>query len=103
MRFDSSSLRCATEVPNTGSIWYHDAGMRGFIAVTDQDWHQRLSRDPGPRDANFWRPSVRRVLLPAGTPFLFKLKAPLHAIAGFGYFASFTVLPDWLAWDTFGD
>lgn len=40
------------------------------------------------------RPSI-------GTPFFFKLKAPHHAIAGFGYFAGFTVLPDWLAWDTF--
>jgi putative restriction endonuclease len=36
-------------------------------------------------------------------PFFFKLKAPHHAIAGFGFFAGFSVLPDWLAWDTFGD
>jgi hypothetical protein len=26
-----------------------------------------------------------------------------NAIAGFGYFVSFSVLPDWLAWDTFGE
>jgi hypothetical protein len=38
-----------------------------------------------------------------GTPFLFKLKAPHHAIAGFGFFAGFSLLPDWPAWDTFGD
>jgi putative restriction endonuclease len=42
-------------------------------------------------------------VLAAGTPFLFKLRAPANVIAGFGYFASFSVLPDWLAWDTFGE
>jgi len=36
-------------------------------------------------------------------PFFFKLKAPHHAIEGFGVFCAFTVLPDWLAWETFGD
>lgn len=35
-------------------------------------------------------------------PFLFKLKAPYHAIAGYGFFAGFTILPDWMAWETFG-
>jgi putative restriction endonuclease len=80
--------------------------VRGFFAVTDLGWYQRLAAlgaDRGPMEANFWRPSSRRVLLPAGTPFLFKLRAPANAIAGFGYFASFSVLPDWLAWDTFGE
>jgi putative restriction endonuclease len=74
----------------------------GYVAVTDPGWWQQLVRDPGPKDANFWRPSPRAYRLPIGTPFLFKLKAPHHAIAGFGYFAGFSVLPDWLAWDTFG-
>jgi putative restriction endonuclease len=80
--------------------------MRGFVAVTDPGWYERLAtlgRDRGPMDANFWRPSARRVVLTSGTPFLFKLRAPANAIAGFGYFASFSVLPDWLAWDTFGE
>lgn len=79
--------------------------MRGFVAVTDPGWYERLwqlGREQGPMDANFWRPSARRVGLTAGTPFLFKLRAPANAIAGFGYFATFSVLPDWLAWDTFG-
>lgn len=76
--------------------------MQGFIAVTDPSWYERLAGDPAPRDANFWRPSARRVGLAVGTPFLFKLKGRDNAIAGFGYFAGFTVLPDWLAWDTFG-
>ena len=75
----------------------------GFVAVTDPGWYERLARTPGPKDANFWRPSARAFRLDVGTPFLFKLKAPFDAIAGFGYFAGFTILPDWLAWDTFGD
>lgn len=77
--------------------------MDGFVAVTDPGWYERLASRPGPRDANFWRPSTRRFNLQPGTPFFFKLKAPHHAIAGFGVFWAFTVLPDWLAWETFGD
>jgi putative restriction endonuclease len=77
--------------------------MEGFIAVTDQGWYEHLRATPGPMDANFWRPSPRiPVRLEIGTPFFFKLKAPHNAIAGFGYFAGFSVLPDWLAWETFG-
>jgi putative restriction endonuclease len=77
--------------------------VEGFIAVTDHGWYQHLSRTLGPKDANFWRPSTRPVRLGPGTPFLFKLKAPHNAIAGFGFFATFSVLPDWLAWDTFDE
>lgn len=77
--------------------------MRGYFGVTDPGWYEHLSRTPGPKDANFWRPSTRAYRLPIGTPFMFKLKAPHHAIAGFGFFAGFTILPDWLAWNTFGD
>jgi len=40
--------------------------------------------------------------LPAGTPFLFKLKAPNNHIAGGGYFATFSKLPLSMAWDAFG-
>jgi putative restriction endonuclease len=74
----------------------------GFVAVTDPAWWEQLAREPGPKDANFWRPSTRAFRLGIGTPFFFKLKAPHNAIAGFGYFAGFSILPDWLAWETFG-
>ena len=77
--------------------------MDGFVAVTDPGWYQQLSLSPGPKDANFWRPSLRAFRLDQGTPFFFKLRAPYRKIAGFGYFAGFTVLPDWLAWETFGE
>ncbi len=77
--------------------------VRGYFGITDVGWYEHLSRTPDPKDANFWRPSTRAYRLPIGTPFIFKLKAPEHAVAGFGFFAGFTVLPDWLAWDTFGE
>jgi putative restriction endonuclease len=77
--------------------------VEGFIAVTDHGWYEHLSREPGAKDANFWRPSTRTVRLPIGTPFLFKLKAPYNAVAGFGFFAGYSILPDWLAWETFGE
>ena len=73
----------------------------GFIAVTDPRWYEcllGLDTRLGPMDANFW-PAT----LAPGTPLLFKLRAPANAIAGFGYFATLSVLPDWLAWDTFGE
>ena len=75
--------------------------MKGFVAVTDPGWYKHLAQTPGPKDANFWRPSARAFRLEIGTPFFFKLKAPHHAIAGFGSFVGFTILPDRLAWDTF--
>lgn len=77
--------------------------MHGFLAVTDPGWYERLARMPGPKDANFWRPSARAFRLAIGTPFLFKLKAPHHAVARYGFFAGFSVLPDWMAWETFGE
>ncbi len=76
--------------------------MIGYVAVTDPGWYEHQLEEPGPKDANFWRPSARPFSLDTGTPFFFKLKAPHHAIAGFGFFADFTILPDWLAWETFG-
>ena len=57
---------------------------------------------PTPR-GQFWTPSNRKPVraLPF-SPFLFKLKAPHNAICGYGYFARWASLPDWLAWDAFG-
>jgi len=36
-----------------------------------------------------------------GEPFLFKLRSPHKAIAGFGFFERYESLPAWLAWDCF--
>jgi putative restriction endonuclease len=85
--------------------------MDGWIAVTDYGWYQHLlarqMRARGTaddREVNFWQPSARSPKkMGEGTPFLFKLKKPHDAICGFGYFAGFSKLPDWLAWETFGE
>jgi len=55
-------------------------------------------------EVNFWQPSGGRAFraIPSGAPFLFKLKKPHYAIAGFGYFARSSILPAWLAWESFG-
>lgn len=76
--------------------------MIGTVAVTDFGWYDFLSRRPMP-EINFWTPSDRRRFsAPEFSPFFFKLKAPYRAIAGFGYFAKWSSLPSWLAWECFG-
>lgn len=76
--------------------------MLGTLAITDTGWYEFL-RNRQPAEVNFWTPSDRRRFnAPALSPFLFKLKAPANAICGFGYFARWSSLPDWLAWDAFG-
>lgn len=79
--------------------------MNGFIGVTDNEWFAFLSRLPEIDEVNFWQPGGRsqfRALRP-GEPFLFKLHAPHHFIAGGGFFAHSTILPVSLAWEAFGE
>ena len=76
---------------------------RGTIAVTDYGWYQYLVGRSQP-EVNFWTPSDRRPFrAPEFSPFFFKLKSQHNAICGFGYFARWSSLPDWLAWECFGD
>lgn len=78
--------------------------MQGTIAPTDFDWYRFLRSQPAVEEVNFWRPSAfRRFQAPRFSPFLFKLKAPHNAICGFGYFARYSALPYWLAWEAFGE
>ena len=78
--------------------------MRFYLGVTDNVWFNYLSRIY-PEDVNFWQPggTVNFKALSPGAPFLFKLKAPLNAIGGIGFFSSHTFLPISIAWDTFRD
>lgn len=77
--------------------------MQGTIAVTDYGWYEFLRNRALP-EVNFWTPSDRRGFrAPEFSPFFFKLKAPHNAIGGFGYFARWSSLPDWLAWECFGE
>jgi putative restriction endonuclease len=78
-----------------------------FIGVTDKAWFDFLaSQAPTGRidEANFWSPkSVTRIKAMApGTPFFLRLKHPWNAIAGYGFFAHFSVLDLDSAWDLFG-
>lgn len=79
--------------------------MRGYVANTDHDWYGFLRGRPLD-EVNFWQPRGGRGFraIAPGEPFFFKLKAPWkHAIAGFGLLARHLVLPDWYAWETFGE
>ena len=77
--------------------------MIGTVAVTDTGWYEYLRSRPDLLEVNFWRPSSRRSFVaPEFSPFLFKLRSPHNAICGFAYFARWSPLPIWLAWETFG-
>lgn len=77
--------------------------VTGTVAITDTEWYRFLSARPEITEVNFWTPSARRGFrAPAFSPFLFKLRSPHNAICGFAWFAQYSVLPDWLAWETFG-
>lgn len=77
--------------------------MQGLVLPTDSDWYTFLKARPPLAEVNFWQPSGARTFhgTPPGTPVFFKLKAPHNAIGGFGFFARASVLPAWLAWDSF--
>ncbi len=78
--------------------------MTGTIAITDTGWYEFLLGQGELDEVNFWTPSARRAFrAPQYACFLFKLKAPHNAICGFGFFARHSRLPDWLAWDCFGE
>lgn len=79
--------------------------MKAFIGVTDNDWFDFLSGQPGIDEVNFWQPGGSHVFrfLNPGEPFLFKLHSPLNFIVGGGFFAHSTILPASLAWSAFGE
>lgn len=77
--------------------------MQGAIAITDYEWYVFLSDRPALTEVNFWTPSARSGFRGERfSPFLFKLRAPHNAVCGFAYFAQYSRLPGWLAWETFG-
>jgi len=77
--------------------------MNLYLGVTDHSWYQFL-RKQQPDEINFWQPGgrARFRVLEQGAPFLFKLKAPYHAIGGVGWFAFNSILPLSEAWRHFG-
>jgi putative restriction endonuclease len=78
--------------------------IEGWVAVTHGDWFDFLAQTPRREEVNFWSPSDYYAFHGTpGAPFFFKLKSPRNAIGGFGYVASFSRLPEWLAWECFGE
>lgn len=78
--------------------------MRLYVGLTDYNWYEHL-RALVPDEVNFWLPGARagfRALEP-GEPFLFKAKAPYHAIIGGGFFVRYVRAPVSLAWQAFGE
>jgi len=78
------------------------------VANTDQRWFEHFRPTDELRfvdEVNFWRPAAQsefRALLP-GQPFFFRLKSPMNAIAGFGFFALSRTMSVSMAWDAFGE
>lgn len=71
------------------------SGRSAVVALTDRRWFDFLrSRAIDGRldEVNFWRPKAQtefRSLQP-GEPFFFRLKSPVNAIAGYGFFSDTT-------------
>ncbi len=76
--------------------------MDYYVGVTDLGWFRFLSQIK-PEDVNFWQPGGRTTFraVQAGAPFLFKLKHPLNAIGGVGFFSTHSFLPIRVAWEIF--
>ncbi|MCC7034683.1 MAG: HNH endonuclease [Acidobacteria bacterium] len=78
--------------------------MKGYIANTDQEWFDFLARRGAWPEVNFWNPSDFYAFRGAlGSPFLFRLKSPRNAIGGFGFVQGFARMPEWWAWQCFGE
>lgn len=78
--------------------------MKFWVGVTDNSWFKFLS-EKNFDEVNFWQPSATPPFTraPVGMPFLFKLKKPQYAIAGGGFFVTYSQLPLNLAWEIFGE
>jgi putative restriction endonuclease len=74
--------------------------MKGWIRIADNEWFAFRSRQLAIDEANLWRPGGRALFraLKPGEPFLFKVYAPHHFIAGGGFSARSTITPVSFAW-----
>ena len=78
--------------------------MKFYLGVTDNEWYSFLKEREN-EDINFWQPGGNSNFraIKSGAPFIFKLKYPMNAIAGVGFFSSHSILPLDVAWDIFGE
>jgi putative restriction endonuclease len=84
--------------------------MLSLVSLTDRRWFDHLSacaRRAGGRldEVNFWRPRDQHAVrsIEPGAPFFLRLKTPVNAIAGFGFFAHWQLVPFLDAWALFGE
>jgi putative restriction endonuclease len=77
--------------------------VRLFIANTDLAWFNFLSQRQPLDEVNHWQPGgrLRFNALAPGELLVFRLKAPINRIAGYGVFARSALLPINLAWSAF--
>lgn len=75
--------------------------MQIYVGITDYNWFQFLKTNNAD-EVNFWKPGSQPFkTLQENDLFLFKLHAPHNYIVGGGYFAKYSVLPTYLAWEAF--
>lgn len=84
------------------------SSLPAAVANTDERWflHFRPTDQITKVDeVNFWRPMEQREfhILSPGQPFFVRLKSPYNAVAGFGFFATSSLMSVQLAWEIFGD
>lgn len=78
--------------------------MKGYVANTHSDWFDFLARKGRWDEVNFWNPSDYFAFRgEPNSPFFFRLMSPKNAIGGFGLVSGFAKLPEWLAWECFGE
>ena len=77
--------------------------MKFYVGVTDYEWYTILKQKKCD-EVNFWKPGGKTNFKAINTNdlFLFKLHSPNNYIIGGGFFVRFSILPTFLAWDTFG-
>jgi putative restriction endonuclease len=81
--------------------------MGPYIALTDKAWFDFLSSwatDGRVDEVNFWSPTARAPMrrMHPGHPVFFRLKKPWYAIAGYGFFAHWSLLDLDAVWEFFG-
>jgi putative restriction endonuclease len=78
--------------------------MTGWVANTHHGWFDFLSKKRFWPEVNFWTPSDYYAFRgQPGSPFFFRLLSPRNVIGGFGYVQRYARLPEWLAWECFGE
>lgn len=77
--------------------------MNMYVGITDFDWFNNLS-GRNFDEVNFWKPGGQACFNAISTNdmFLFKLHAPYKKIVGGGFFIRYSILPAYIAWETFG-